>query len=852
MLSQLIELNLSSNCIEIMDASEFSSLNKLKRLNLASNNIKRVGGLSNLIQLEELNVSHNRITSLGGLNQLTSQHVLHTLDLRDNRILNLIELTGLTTKCLTLQTVRMKSDAAHNSQARRSVRNVRKQEGNVVCTQLGYVAALRTFAPNIQRIDEKSVKEAEHMEIQIQKKIEIEQQEEQEQEEQEQEDMEPVSTSTSLTTSLLQHVASSNINPYGTKKEDQQLQNIQKIQKIKAARHQTSKTKKKKKDLIATPAIDRAQKMRLLKLQRLEKEKKDKKENCSNKNYSKQQQQQRQQRNLKKQRSMNTATTATPPASNQVLLESKRKRIQSKKRQRTYEEEIDRLKQGLLRAKEMNHTLSSRNHNENEDQKKQLLYQLDQKNSENLVLNQKLKEIQLKYENNQQQNVTTATKEKEMSQQINVLQKKHLNDQTHWEERLISAVQTATNTTILNCRSINAKEIIEMREKQKQHIQQCAVETTVTLNALNEKVMGLKKKNITLELTMDEMSKMHEARIEDVHNEWKIKCKDTQQTDLLKHQELEFEQKQKHIHMEKQIIELTTSLSTTKNTVERTAIQSQSLKQALEQAQQLNQTHVQTIALLETSMATKENNYQLLQSQNQKYEDLEKERKTSKNEMIQTNINLKHQYQTTLDTLLQLRSENDNGKLNFQTLKLGFETATKETSQLKTALASATDVVRRQKDVLRRQASEAVTMRRKVEQVHVLEERVEQQKETLKTTLHTCHLKEMELQQQLQQQLTNYELERQKKEQHTTLALLSSSKQCKELELKLQNHANEIIQSELTSKTQLQHLKSQMEAENDIWKKKEVLNHQNNVIQLKTNLQIKGKRFFSNPFIIVL
>ena len=66
--------------------------------------------------------------------------------------------------------------------------------------------------------------------------------------------------------------------------------------------------------------------------------------------------------------------------------------------------------------------------------------------------------------------------------------------------------------------------------------------------------------------------------------------------------------------------------------------------------------------------------------------------------------------------------------------------------------------------------------------------------------------------------------------------------------MKLQNLANEIIQSELTSKTQLQHLKSQLEAENDIWKKKEVLNHQNIVIQLKTNLQIKGKRFFSNPF----
>ena len=151
-LSQLVDLNLSSNCIEIMDAGELSTLRKLKRLNLASNVVRRVGGLSFLLQLEDLNLSHNRITSLGGLNQLTNSHVLAELDLRDNRIADLQELNGLDDIVLsTLRTLQLR-DASSSSKSSVSVRQVRP-EGNVVCKRKGYVAAVRRLAPNITSLD---------------------------------------------------------------------------------------------------------------------------------------------------------------------------------------------------------------------------------------------------------------------------------------------------------------------------------------------------------------------------------------------------------------------------------------------------------------------------------------------------------------------------------------------------------------------------------------------------------------------------------------------------------------------------------------------------------------------------
>ena len=151
LLSQLVDLNLSSNCIEIMDAGEFSTLRRLQRLNLASNNIRRVGGLSTLLQLQHLNVSHNRISSLGGLNQLTDHHVLATLDLRDNHIVDLEELTGLTTSSPTLCDVQMKTN--------RTTRTVRQDE-NFICVQSGYVAAVLKFAPNVVHIDGVTLEEA--------------------------------------------------------------------------------------------------------------------------------------------------------------------------------------------------------------------------------------------------------------------------------------------------------------------------------------------------------------------------------------------------------------------------------------------------------------------------------------------------------------------------------------------------------------------------------------------------------------------------------------------------------------------------------------------------------------------
>ena len=63
----------------------------------------------------------------------------------------------------------------------------------------------------------------------------------------------------------------------------------------------------------------------------------------------------------------------------------------------------------------------------------------------------------------------------------------------------------------------------------------------------------------------------------------------------------------------------------------------------------------------------------------------------------------------------ELVTSTNDGQSNFDTLKHAFEEVSQERSQLRTALASATDVVRRQKEVLRRQASENVTNKRTLE-----------------------------------------------------------------------------------------------------------------------------------------
>ena len=158
LLAQLVDLNLSSNTIEVMDASELAPLRHLRSLNLASNKLRRVGGLGGLVSLEVLNLSHNKIFSLGGLCQMTPSHRLRLLDLRDNRIVNLSEITGpndVDANLPSLRSIMLRSNDAHV---------ITRADGNTVCCQRGYVAAICQLAPNVKMIDAVTRREAEDAE----------------------------------------------------------------------------------------------------------------------------------------------------------------------------------------------------------------------------------------------------------------------------------------------------------------------------------------------------------------------------------------------------------------------------------------------------------------------------------------------------------------------------------------------------------------------------------------------------------------------------------------------------------------------------------------------------------------
>ena len=98
-LSALKYLDLSSNNINAMDASEFWNLQSLVHLNLASNRITDVDGISSLQNLKILNLAYNEIRSLDGLKQCSPNHGLEELDLRENYISDLKELLTLKRCC---------------------------------------------------------------------------------------------------------------------------------------------------------------------------------------------------------------------------------------------------------------------------------------------------------------------------------------------------------------------------------------------------------------------------------------------------------------------------------------------------------------------------------------------------------------------------------------------------------------------------------------------------------------------------------------------------------------------------------------------------------------------------------
>eukprot|EP01017_Pseudomicrothorax_dubius_P043404 TRINITY_DN7220_c0_g1_i1.p1 TRINITY_DN7220_c0_g1~~TRINITY_DN7220_c0_g1_i1.p1 ORF type:complete len:888 (+),score=304.08 TRINITY_DN7220_c0_g1_i1:36-2699(+) len=90
----LIELNLSSNAIEKIEG--ISELKNLRTLNLSCNKIRTLSGLSTLFKLERLYLPHNRISSLQYLKSMHGDNFsLKLIDLRDNRLSDLNELNVL-------------------------------------------------------------------------------------------------------------------------------------------------------------------------------------------------------------------------------------------------------------------------------------------------------------------------------------------------------------------------------------------------------------------------------------------------------------------------------------------------------------------------------------------------------------------------------------------------------------------------------------------------------------------------------------------------------------------------------------------------------------------------------------
>merc|ERR1712166_1254875 len=210
---------------------------------------------------------------------------------------------------------------------------------------------------------------------------------------------------------------------------------------------------------------------------------------------------------------------------------------------------------------------------------------------------------------------------------------------------------------------------------------------------------------LDLEKTMEEMEVMTEARVQDVQSdgtrrtqELKTSLRSLEQQMLLKEQQVmrlreeneknlkklsSFEEKKKHVLL------LESDLQTLRTTS----------KSNLEMEQRRNASEMSD---LHSEYEEKRRVYE-----KEMEEKLEGAMKTSKL-FIEEKKKLKKRVE-------ELVTSTNDGQSNFDTLKHAFEEVSQERSQLRTALASATDVVRRQKEVLRRQASENVTNKRTLE-----------------------------------------------------------------------------------------------------------------------------------------
>ncbi|KXZ43849.1 hypothetical protein GPECTOR_79g128 [Gonium pectorale] len=139
-LTNLVDLNLSSNALASIDPGSLRALSRLTSLNLASNRLQTVQGLNGLSNLEQLNLSYNYITSLGGLSVLQGPlSKLRVLNLKHNQLSSLQAFSVLV-GCMSLRWLQV--------------------AGNPVCQLPNYMQALVTVLSQVTRLDALSSAEA--------------------------------------------------------------------------------------------------------------------------------------------------------------------------------------------------------------------------------------------------------------------------------------------------------------------------------------------------------------------------------------------------------------------------------------------------------------------------------------------------------------------------------------------------------------------------------------------------------------------------------------------------------------------------------------------------------------------
>ena len=686
-------------------------------------------------------MSHNRITSLGGLNQLTNSHVLADLDLRDNRIADLQELNGLDDIVLsTLRTLQLR-DASSSSKSSVSVRQGRP-EGNVVCKRKGYVAAVRRLAPNITSLDGTTMEMAEQREKEQEMEVveEVQQEDLQQQEEEEEVQQEEMEMTTSGRRSMRRRRRGvpADEEKYNDDREEDpgndgaSRQDVLRLMPSNGSTSNSSNPYGSRRTEVATPAIDRAKKMRALQLKKEREAKgKEKRRRPTSTQAIAAQHLPRGKggkgrkgrkggkggKGGKVERRGGQEVLPLAASSMSVLEQSKLKREKVRDEVKMYHEKIYRLSSALDKAKQKNRSLQQQLPTEDERHKlaskmESLARTTEESVTKSVHAEEQLLELRATLQEKSVEILTNIKKLNELSERNVMLESKLTEKSESDEAERLAHVESAVRTALKESESQRTimvqEEYTAMTSSLKMELMR-EKETRERVENENQRIstelVRKETERLDLEKTMEEMEVMTEARVQDVKSdgtkrtqELQTSLRSLEQQMLLKEQQVMRLREENEKNLKK-----LSSFAEEKNHVLLLESDLQTLrttsKSNLEMEQRRNASEMSD---LRSEYEEKRRVYE-----KQMEEKLEGAMKTSK-----LFIEEKKQLKKRVEELVT--STND-GQSNFDTLKHAFEEVSQERSQLRTALASATDVVRRQKEVLRRQASENVTNKRTLE-----------------------------------------------------------------------------------------------------------------------------------------